>query len=302
MVRTLEEVRQKARALDRPVSIAVAAAGEEAVIEAVVEAKKEGLAQCLLVGDSEKIQSLLEKMGCGKDSFPIIPAASPEEAAQKAVRLVHQGEASALLKGFLPTPVLMRAVLDKENGLRDKSLMSHCMLYQSPALPRLINDTDGGMCTFPTLEQKEGILENAIHLMHCLEYDHVYAALLSAGEQVDPKNRHMVDAQILADKKEHWASLGATVFGPVGLDLAISEEACETKGYHCPGAGQADIILVPDYQVGNCLGKCMSYFGKAQNGGLVLGAKAPIMLVSRADPSLSKLNSMALAALVASKK
>lgn len=301
MIRTFEALREAARA-ESAVRIAVAAAEDDAVIEAVVKAREEGLADAVLVGQEAEIKKLLKAAGASPEAFELLPADNPAEAAAKAVRLVHDGQAGAVLKGFVSTPELMRAVLNKEYGLRSGKLITHCMLYQPKGYSRYIVDTDGGMCTFPTLEQKIGILENAAELLKLLGYEEINAAVLCAGEKVDPKIKDMAEAAEIAGMTEHWAKWNMNVYGPVGLDLAISEEACRHKNYSAKGAGKADIILVPDYQVGNCLGKSMGYFGGAENGGIILGAKAPILLVSRADPALAKMNSMALAAVVAAAK
>ncbi len=280
-------------------TIAVAAAEDEAVIEAVIQAQEQGLAEAILVGDEKKIYSLLEQAGGCPQDFRILDEKNPEAAAAQAVRLVHDGEAAALLKGFLGTAQLMHAVLNKEYGLRSGKLISHCMLYELPAYPKFINNTDGGMLTFPSREQKIGILENAARLMQALGYEEINAALLCGAEKVDPRQPDMVDAEAIAVMKEHWQTFGMNVYGPVGLDLALSLEACAHKHYEAKGAGEADIVLVPDYQVGNAFGKTMSLFGQAMNGGIILGAKAPVLLVSRADPSEAKLNSIALAAVAA---
>lgn len=299
MIQTFEKLHAAASSLEEAVTIAVAAAEDDAVIEAVVEAKREGLAHSILTGNPERLQAMLEKAGANRADFEIVAAPDPVEAARAAVRVIREGKAEALLKGFVSTPDLMRAVLNREEGLRTGKLISHCMLYQSEAVPRFIVNTDGGMCTFPTREQKTGILENAADLLCKLGYERINAAVLCAGEKVDPKNPHTLDAEFLVGMKEHWARWNMNVFGPVGLDLALDPSAVRHKHYDAEGAGQADIVLVPDYQVGNCFGKTMSLFGRAHNGGLILGAKVPVMLVSRADPAESKLHSIALAAMYA---
>lgn len=299
MIQTFEALREAAAKLEQAVTISVAAAEDQAVIEAVIEAEREGLAHSILTGDPEKLRDMIKDAGGDPEDFELVAAEDPGDAARQAVRVIREGKAEALLKGFVSTPDLMRAVLHKEEGLRSGKLLTHCMLYQSEAVPRIIVNTDGGMCTFPSREQKIGILENAADLLRKLGYEEINAAVLCAGEKVYDKNPHTLDAAHIVGMKEHWAQWNMNVFGPVGLDLALDPEAVCHKNYQAKGAGRADIVLVPDYQVGNCFGKTMSLFGRAQNGGLILGAKAPVMLVSRADPAESKINSIALAAMYA---
>lgn len=279
--------------------LVVAEAQDDAVLEAVVMAKQQGMVEPILVGQPEAIKPILKKLETSPDAFRIIPSSTPEESARLAVQLVHEGEGDALLKGFLPTSTLMREVLNRDYGLRTGQVMSHTMFYEVPGHPGFIVNTDGGMLTFPTLEQKRGILENAAKLLKKLGYDKIYAACLAGSEQVDPKIEASLDAAELAAEKERWAKLNMTVYGPVALDLAVSEEAVRHKHYEAEGAGKADIILMPNFLVGNAFGKTLTYFAGADSAGLINGAKVPIILVSRVDSAKIKLNSLALAALAA---
>ncbi|MBR2894594.1 MAG: phosphate butyryltransferase, partial [Oscillospiraceae bacterium] len=203
-----------------------------------------------------------------------------------------------LMKGLLGTATLMRAVLDKEVGLRTGRLISHVMFYE-PKGHKMMALTDGGMNTFPDLEKKAGILENAAIVMKALGYETINAACICGAEVVDPKIPSMLDAQALTEMTDRWTPYHMNVFGPVGLDLAVSKDACHHKHYTAPGGGEADILLVPTYEVGNGLGKAMSLFGEAKNAGIIVGAKVPIVLVSRSDSAETKLASIALGAVVA---
>ena len=301
MINTFEKLLTAAKET-KPASLAVASAEDPVVIQAVSKAREEGLADAILVGRKARLEELLKAEGMGSDAFQILDAETEVESAEKAVRLVHDGRASALMKGLLPTGVLMRAVLNKEWGLRGDTVLSHCMFYQTPALPRFLVVTDGGMCTFPTLEQKIAILENAAGLLKLFDYDCIYAAALCATEKPDPKIKDSMEAAELAAMTDHWSQWNMHVFGPVGVDLAISEEACRHKSYKAVGAGKADIILAPDYQAGNAFGKALTYFADADSAGIVLGAKAPVILVSRSDPARTKTLAIALSALAAAKK
>ena len=244
--------------------IAVAAAHDQPVIEAVVEARKEGIATPILVGHVDEISAMLTALG--------------ENPAD-----------------------LMRAVFNKEHGLRTQHLTTHCMLYEIPALGRMLVLTDGGVNTFPDLEKKADILENAAMVLQALGYEHINASCVCGAEQVNPKVQSTVDADALSKMTDRWAKYNMDVCGPVALDLAVSEEACRHKHYTAPGAGKADILLVPNYEVGNGIGKAANLFGNAKNAGIILGAKVPIVLVSRADSAYSKLASIALGSVLSSR-
>ena len=269
--------------------IAVAAAHDEEVLKAVCEAKRKNIANAILVGNVIRIKSILSELGEEDSGFELIPADSDADCAAKAVSAVRSGRANLLMKGILNTADLMRAVLDKENGIRTERLISHVMLYQ-PAGYRL---------PFPDLAKKTEILENAAITMKSIGFGRLYAACICGAETVNPKIQSMVDAQELAGMSERWSKHDMQVYGPVGLDLAVSREACAHKKYNAPGAGMADILLVPNYEVGNAMGKAMSLFGGAKSAGIIVGAKVPIVLVSRSDNAETKLASIAFGAVAA---
>ena len=278
--------------------IAVAAAHDEAVIRAAAEARRQNIAEPILVGDCEKITRMLRELGENPGSYQLIAGENDEDCARKAVAVVAEGKANFLMKGLLGTADLMRAVLDREKGLRTRRLISHVMLYE-PAGHKLMALTDGGMNTFPDLEKKADILENAAITMKALGYKTIHAACICGAEVVNPKIPSHTDAQALTRMTERWAPYHMNVYGPVGLDLAVSPEACRHKRYQVEGAGEADILLVPTYEVGNSLGKAMSIFGQAKHAGIIVGAKVPIVLASRSDSAETKLASIAFGAVVA---
>lgn len=281
--------------------LAVAAAQDEEVIAAVNQAMEMGLVDPILVGDQAKIIEIATRLGIVHEAFEIINEPDVLQAGRKAVELVSTGEADFLMKGIMQTADLMRAVLDKEIGLRTENLISHVMVYEAPTYEKLIFLTDGGMTVAPDLNQKIQILENAISACKALEMDKIYVSCLAGAETVNPKIPATVDAKAIADMKDKWEAVNAVVNGPVALDLAISKEACHHKGYNVEGGGQSDILLVPYYEVGNALGKSMTYLAKAKSAGIIMGAKAPIVLVSRADNSEVKLLSIALGSVIAGK-
>ena len=298
MEHSIAAIVQAARQAEHPRTIAVAAAHDEAVLQAVSEARKQGIANSILCGKSDIIQEILEQIGENPSDYTILSAQSDMECAACAVQAVREGKADFLMKGLLGTGTLMRAVVDREKGLRTGRLVSHVMLYELPN-GRLLALSDGGMNTFPDLQKKSEILENTARVLQALSYDKIYAACVCGAETVDPKVQSTLDADTLSQMTERWTQYNMQVYGPVGLDLALSEDACHHKRYFTEGGGKADILLVPTYEVGNGIGKALSLFGGAKNAGIIVGAKVPIVLVSRSDSAESKLASIALGAVTA---
>ena len=279
--------------------MAVAAAHDEEVLKAVSLARREGIAKSVLTGDVSYIQQILSSLEEPLSEYILIPAGTDEECAKAAVEAVRDNKADFLMKGLLSTAQMMRAVLDPESTLRTGRVISHVMIYEVPGFPRLLYNTDGGMNTYPDLEKKADILENAAALCQKLGYTSIYASCICGAETVSPKIQATVDAAALVEMHERWAKYNMTVEGPVGLDLAISETACTHKGYQKPGGGKADILLVSNYEVGNVSGKALTYFAHAKSAGIIVGARVPIVLVSRSDDAETKLASIALAAVAA---
>lgn len=293
MLHSMEAILQAAKA-GKAANVSVAAAHDAEILRAVIAARKEGIANSLLVGDEERIRELLHELNEDASLYEIIPAGTDEESAALAVKAVRDGRAEFLMKGSLNTSVFLRAVVAKETGLKTGRLLSHVMLYEIPTYPKLLAVTDGGMNPSPDLESKADILENAALLLQSLNYSRINAACLCGSEVVSEKIPATVDAQKLSDMNERWAPYNMTVYGPVGFDLAISKESCVHKGFSKEGAGEADILLCPNYETGNATGKAFTYFANAKSAGVVMGAKVPIILVSRSDTAETKLYSIAL--------
>lgn len=301
MIKNFNQLLDAAKA-QATMKLAVAAAQDADVLLAVNEAKKLGIVEPILVGDQEKILNIMKELQIEDYLFEIINEPDLIKSARKAVELVSTGEADFLMKGILQTADIMRAVLDKEIGLRTDNLLSHVMVYEVPAYDKLIYLTDGGMNVAPDLNQKVQILENAIQVCKAMGNEKIYVSCLAGAETVNPKIPATVEAEAIASMKDKWASMNASVIGPVALDLAISDEAVKHKKYEGDGAGNADILLVPYYEVGNALGKSLTYFANAKSAGIIMGAKAPIVLVSRADTSEAKLLSIALGSIISMNK
>ena len=298
MIHSIDDLLKAARQ-GEPATLAVACAHDHDVLRAVAGARQEGIAQAVLVGKAGKICEILKELGEEESHFTVVDAADDTDAAQKAVALVREGRAGFLMKGLLPTAELMRAVIDREKGLRTDRLISHVMMYEVPSYPKPLFLTDGGMNTYPDLEKKADILENAAQCLRALGYEQIYAACICGAEDVSPKIQATVDAKALSEMTARWQPYHMVVNGPMGLDLAISRAACEHKHYGGEAGGRVDILLVPTYEVGNGIGKAMTYFGGARSAGIIVGARAPIVLVSRADTAETKLSSIALGCVVA---
>lgn len=279
----------------------VAAAADKETIEAVKLAVKRGLGHAILIGDSDLIMRETEKAGI-VDKVEVIHAETPSAAAALAVRSIREGKGDALLKGLINTADFLKAILDKDNGLRTGRLLSHLAIMEIPGEDRLSFCTDSGFNVAPDLDQKKRILRNALEAISALGYAHVNAACLSANEKVDPKMPSTVDAAAIA---KAWADgefndLRCTciIEGPIALDVVASAEHAKHKGIKSRIAGDVDLTLVPNIECGNVHCKTLVHYCNAQMAGLVLGAKAPIVLVSRSDPPESKFLSMALACII----
>ena len=279
--------------------MAVAAAHDTAVIEAVTAARRAGIVIPVLVGHTDEITKMLTDVGENPTDYEIIPADSDVDCAKTAVRLVTEGKAHFLMKGIVGTPDLMRAVLAKEANLRGENLLSHIMMFESPGYHKMILMTDGAMNTFPDLEKKVQILDNAAWVLHKLGYEHIYASCVCGAETVNPKIQSTVDAYELSQMTERWAKYNMDVIGPVSVDMALSREACEHKRFFAPGAGDADLLLVTNYEMGNGIYKTALCLTGLRSAGLIVGAKVPIILPSRSDSADSKLSAIALGAMVA---
>lgn len=278
--------------------VAVAAAEDEEVLDAVNEAIEKKIATFILYGNEEKIKFLLSKKNIryGKGyGMEIINTCSEKEAAQKAVQSIHDGKADVLMKGLVPTSVILKEVLNKDYGLRVGKILSHVAAFQIPGYDRLIFVTDAAVNIAPDLNQKIEIITNAVGIARDLGIELPKVAVISAVETVNPNMVATVDAAILAQMNRRGQIINCIVDGPLGLDNAISKHAADRKGIKSEVAGVADIIMVPTIEVGNVLYKSLVYFSKAKVGGLIAGAKAPIVLTSRADDAQSKLYSLVLA-------
>jgi len=301
VIKTFEEVLCKVKSSEMK-TIAVAVAQDEPVLEAVRDARKEGLAKAILVGNKEMIENTAKKIGMDISDFEIIHEPNDKKAAVKAVELVSSGKADMVMKGLIDTANFLRAVLNKEVGLRTGNLMSHVGVFEIPKYDRLIFLTDAAFNMYPDLKAKIDILNNAVKVAKAVGIDTPKAAAICAVEVVNPDMPATVDASILSKMNERGQIKGCIVDGPLALDNALSEEAAAHKKISGPVAGKADIMLLPNIEAGNVMYKTLTYTTDSKSGGILVGTSAPVILTSRADSHETKLNSIALAALVAASK
>jgi len=282
-----------------PMATAVVHPCDTAAIDAVVSAARLGLIRPILVGPEARIREAARQARAELDGWEIVDAPHSHAAAAQAVDLVLQGRAEALMKGSLHTDELMGAVVRRVDGLRTARRISHCFVMDVPAYEQALIISDAAVNIAPTLEEKIDIVQNAIDLAHALQFPEVRVAILSAMETVNPKVPSTIEAAALCKMADRKQITGAILDGPLALDNAIDLSAAEIKHIDSPVAGRANVLIVPDLEAGNMLAKSLSFLAGADAAGIVLGAKVPIILTSRADSELSRLASCAVAVLVA---
>jgi phosphate acetyltransferase len=258
-----------------------------------------GIIQPVLIGPTGKLAAVAAKEQIDLSDYEIVDAPHSHAAAEKAVELVRLGKAELLMKGSLHTDELLGAVVKKETGLRTARRISHCFILDVPTYPKPLIITDAAVNIYPSLEDKVDIVQNAIDLARALGLERPLVAILSAVETVNAKIHSTLDAAALCKMADRGQIVGAAVDGPLALDNAISKAAAQIKGIRSPVAGQADILVVPDLEAGNMVYKNLNFLADAEGAGIVLGARVPIILTSRADSLRSRLASCAVAALYA---
>ncbi len=282
--------------------VAVAVAQDEPVLEAIKEATEKGIAEAILVGDKQQIHEIAKKIDLDLSDYEIMDIKDPKKATLEAVKLVSSGHADMLMKGLVDTATFLRCVLNKEVGLRTGKLMSHVSVFEVNGWDRLLFLTDAAFNTYPELKDKVGMINNAVVVAHACGIEMPKVASICPVEVVNTSMQSTVDAALLAKMSDRGQFKGCIVDGPFALDNAISEEAAHHKGVTGPVAGKADILLLPNIETANVMYKTLTYFSSSKNGGLLVGTSAPVILTSRADSFETKVNSIALAALVAAKK
>lgn len=296
MFKNYQEMKDKARALGK-VRMSVAAANDMDVLMAVKMALDEGITEPVLVGDEPSIRRMMKETGL-PDTIEVIHEVEEAGSALEAVKLVSQGKADILMKGLVNTSVFMKAVLDREWGLRTGRLLSHLAVFEIPGSDRLLFHSDGGINVAPDLEQKKDILINALLALREMGIENPNVAVLTANEKVSEKMPATVDAAELVKMNNEGAfPLPCIMEGPIALDVAVDPHAAQHKGIESRISGKVDLVLLPNIEAGNIMGKTLIYFGNAKMAGIVLGTTHPVVLASRAETAEGKLNSIAMAAL-----
>ncbi|MDY6915865.1 MAG: bifunctional enoyl-CoA hydratase/phosphate acetyltransferase [Candidatus Cloacimonadota bacterium] len=292
MISSFQELLGKVKKMTSK-KVVIPGANIPAAIQAAIYAKKEDIADFLLIGDSKVIKnSIKEEAPELEDEFSVEHETEPEKMVQKAVVAVKEGRAEIILKGKTSTSQLLKGVLDKDNGLQTGRILSDVFVFE--ARDRLTLMTDGGIVLYPELKEKIAIIQNAVDVAHSLGNENPKVALLGAIEVPNPKMPCTMDAAVIAKMNERGQIKGCTIDGPFALDNAISEEAAKIKKVKSPVAGKADILIVPNIESGNIFGKALTYYGNIMTAHVVMGAKAPILITSRADDAYTKLYSIAL--------
>jgi phosphate acetyltransferase len=292
-----ERLLEVARSL-QPVKTAVAHPCDRISLEGAVEASRLGLIEPILVGPPARIREAARSAQLDISAFTIEPSEHSHDSAAKAVALVRKGTAEALMKGSLHTDELMGAVVARDTGIRTERRISHCFVMDVPGHNEPLIVTDAAVNIAPDLADKVDIVQNAIDLAHALRFDQVRVAILSAMETVNPRVPSTIEAAALCKMADRGQITGGILDGPLALDNAINEESAAIKHIVSPVAGRANVLVVPDLEAGNMLAKSLSFLADADAAGIVLGARVPIILTSRADSVVARLASCAVASLL----
>lgn len=295
--RNFAELIQEVQKSESPKIVAVVAAQEEHTLQAVFQAKRDHIVEPILIGNKVKIKEVLDNLNKYLNDDAIIDTGDDDSAAAvKAVELIHENRADFIMKGKIQTTDLLKAVVNREKGLRTGSVISHVAIFEVPSYHKLIAVTDGGMVMYPSLEDKKQIIENAVQTFVSMGYDNPKVAVLAAGEKINPKMLETVDGDLLKKMNQDGEIKNCLVEGPISYDLTMSRESAEIKGYYSPVTGDVDILVVPNITAGNLLAKSFIYSAGAKMAGFIVGAKVPIVLTSRGSAAEEKYLSLVLSA------
>lgn len=303
MITNYKQLLEKARG-NKPMRLVGVAAQDVDTISAMYEAEKVGIITPILVGDTKKMEQVMAEQKISFRNAAFIHADTLEGSAALSVELIRSGKGDFLMKGLLDTNIFLKAIVNKETGLPKGKVLSHVMTFDTGGhYHKIIISSDGGMCLYPDLEQKTGIVQNALQVARALEVDAPKVAIICAKEKVNPKMQPTVDAAELKKMGQEGA-FGENVLieGPISFDLAISAHWAQVKGFQSPVAGDADVVILPDIDAGNLLGKCCTALFGARAAGVIVGSSVPVIMTSRADDKETKLYSIALGCVMASSK
>lgn len=297
MIKNFEQLKEMLKAMPVKRKVAVVPAQDEHTLEAISHAYRDGMVEPVLIGDEPKIREILAQIGTDADKMTIIHVEDPTEAIQKAADMARDGEVDCIMKGKTETGALMKVPVNRERGIRKNDTMSLLAFMESPNYHKVFAITDVGLLTYPSKDQKKAAIQNAVEAFHALGVEQPKVAILAAVEKVNPKMKETVEA---AEIKEEGVE-GCIIEGPISYDLAMDPASAPIKGYVSPVAGDADLLVVPDIVSGNIAAKTITVIGGGRTGGVVLGAKVPVLLVSRAASADDKYMSIVIAALVGSR-
>ena len=297
MIKNFEQLKEMLKAMPVKRKVAVVPAQDEHTLEAISHAYRDGMVEPVLIGDEPKIREILAQIGTDADKMTIIHVEDPTEAIQKAADMARDGEVDCIMKGKTETGALMKVLVNRERGIRKNDTMSLLAFMESPNYHKVFAITDVGLLTYPSKDQKKAAIQNAVEAFHALGVEQPKVAILAAVEKVNPKMKETVEA---AEIKEEGVE-GCIIEGPISYDLAMDPASAPIKGYVSPVAGDADLLVVPDIVSGNIAAKMITVIGGGRTGGVVLGAKVPVLLVSRAASADDKYMSIVIAALVGGK-
>lgn len=297
MIKNFEQLKEMLKAMPVKRKVAVVPAQDEHTLEAISHAYRDGMVEPVLIGDEPKIREILAQIGTDADKMTIIHVEDPTEAIQKAADMARDGEVDCIMKGKTETGALMKVLVNRERGIRKNDTMSLLAFMESPNYHKVFAITDVGLLTYPSKDQKKAAIQNAVEAFHALGVEQPKVAILAAVEKVNPKMKETVEA---AEIKEEGVE-SCIIEGPISYDLAMDPASAPIKGYVSPVAGDADLLVVPDIVSGNIAAKTITVIGGGRTGGVVLGAKVPVLLVSRAASADDKYMSIVIAALVGSR-
>ena len=297
MIKNFEQLKEMLKAMPVKRKVAVVPAQDEHTLEAISHAYRDGMVEPVLIGDEPKIREILAQIGTDADKMTIIHVEDPTEAIQKAADMARDGDVDCIMKGKTETGALMKVLVNRERGIRKNDTMSLLAFMESPNYHKVFAITDVGLLTYPSKDQKKAAIQNAVEAFHALGVEQPKVAILAAVEKVNPKMKETVEA---AEIKEEGVE-GCIIEGPISYDLAMDPASAPIKGYVSPVAGDADLLVVPDIVSGNIAAKTITVIGGGRTGGVVLGAKVPVLLVSRAASADDKYMSIVIAALVGGK-
>lgn len=293
---SFDELIVRIKGAKSPKRVAVVAAEDKHTLEALIMAQKDRVVTPVLIGDINHITAYLEELGFPVEEACIVNASSHEDAVMRAVEMINVGEADFIMKGLIETAIMMRVIVSKESNLRTGNIMSHLAFLEIPTYHKLLAISDAALNTYPSLEQKRQIIENAVAAMTKMGIEQPKVAVMAAAEELNPKLAESVEAHELKLMNQSGELTGCIVEGPISYDLAVDKEAASIKRYNSPVAGEADLMVPPNLTAGNLMIKALAFSARAKLAGFIVGAKVPVVLTSRSSTTEDKYLSVVLAA------